>query len=93
MPSAVGDLLATMFDPVDSATATGWSVHGSTASRPGSTAGVVEETQPVPLPRRTPREVDSATGAVVGELTDIRIRHLDGPASAVPRLPSCSAPN
>lgn len=92
VPAFLNGWLAETFGPVDTATAAGWSVSGSTASRPGSTDDTVEQVRLTPLPDRVAREV-TTTGTVVSEVTNIEIHRLDAVGPATGLLPSCGRPS
>ena len=89
VPASLNGWLAEAFGPVDPATAAGWSVSGSTASRPGSTDDTVEQVRLTRLPERVTREVATATGTVVSEVTNIEIHRVDQVEPSTDVLPAC----
>lgn len=89
VPASLGGWLAEAFGPVDKATGAGWSISGLTASRPGSTGDTVEQAQLTRLPERVTREVNSTTGTVVSEVTNIEIHRVDTVEPTTDLLPSC----
>jgi hypothetical protein len=89
IPASLPAWLAETFGPVNTATGAGWSVSGSTASRPGSSADTVEQAQLTRLPERATREVTTTTGAVVSEVTHIEVHHADPVEPAGDFLPPC----
>jgi hypothetical protein len=91
VPASLAGWLAETFGPVDTATGAGWSISGSTASRPGSAAGTVERAPLTRLPERVTREVTARSGVVVSELANIEIQHI-GTAAPTASLPSCGEP-